>query len=464
MNANPLPRVTAAESGNRRALGSGAALAAGAQTTTAVALGLTTVIVARLLGPEGTGAYGVIASGVVMLITITALGLGVGITYSVSHGRWPAGDALRQSQLAAVAIGLPAIAVGVGLAVLLNDSVLRQVPVSTTLIAVSALPFALSWTYSWSVALGADRYGWYALAYGGHAVLTLVLVGGLTVPFGLQGAVAGLASAYVIASIAQAAIGSQRLAATGGLLLSLGARMRTAVSFGLRAYLSNSVSYLALRADLFILSAYAAPASVGRYAIALALTELVMLLPRSLSAVVLPRVAALDASAEAEHQRIVVIKSIRHTFVVALGAAALLAMASPLIPLVYGSAFTETILLTLLLIPGAAALGVSASFSAVIAGKGKPEYSLYAALMATVPSIGLYLIVIPEYGAHGAAIASTCSYTALTFAALMFFRHVTGIRTVTGLLPRPDDLADYRPLASSLIRYARYRGRPSDRS
>jgi O-antigen/teichoic acid export membrane protein len=429
--------------GERRALGSGAMLASAAQVATALALGLTSVFVARLLGPDGTGAYGVVSSGLVLLITMGSLGLGVGITYSVSHGRWPAGDALRQSQLVALALGLVVSAVGFGLAVLLDDSVLEEVPLGTAAIAVAAVPFALSWTYSWSVALGADRYEWYAVAYAGQAVLVLVLVAALGGAFGLEGAIAGLAAAYAIAAVAQLVVGARLLPAGEHLLRSAAARIRGAASFGLRAYMSNSVTYLALRADLFILSAYASAASVGHYAIALALTELVLLLPRSLAAVALPRVAALDASAEAEYQRLVMVKSIRHSVLVAVAAGLLLAAVTPLIPVIYGSDFSETIGLTLLLIPGAAALGAAAAFSSATTGKGKPEYSLYASMIVTVPSVALYLIVIPEHGATGAAIASSVSYFALAVAALLFFRRATGVRDLRGLLPRRDDLADY---------------------
>jgi O-antigen/teichoic acid export membrane protein len=449
--------VSTAGSGERRALGSGAVLASAAQVTTAAAIGLTTVVVARLLGPDGTGAYGVVSSGLILLITMGSLGLGVGITYSVSHGRWPAGDALRQSQLAALTLGLAVAAVGFGLVALLADSVLREVPFGTAAIAVAAVPFALSWTYSWSVALGADRYEWYAIAYGGQAVLVLALVAVLTPLFDLEGAVAGLAGAYAIAAVAQLAIGARRAPAESSPLAALGPRLRAAASFGLRAYLWTSVTYLALRADLFILSAYAPAAEVGHYAIALALTELVLLLPRSLAAVTLPRVAALDASAEGDYQKLVMIKAIRHSLLVALVAGVVLAAATPLVPLVYGAGFDETIGLTLLLIPGAIALGASAALASAMAGKGKPEYGLYASVIVTVPSVAAYLIVIPDHGATGAAIASTVSYAAMAVASLFFFRRATGVRELRGLIPRREDLADYRAAIAGLLQGRRSR-------
>jgi len=447
-----------ARSGERRALGSGAVLAAVAQVITAGALGLTSIVVARLLGPDGTGAYGVVSSGITLLIMLGSLGLGAGITYSVSNGRWPPEDALRQSQLLALALGLVAVAIGLVLAAQLQDSVLENVPLGTAAIAVAAVPFALSWTFSWSVALGADRYEWYALAYGGQALLVFVLVTALAVPFGLEGAVAGLVAAYVVAALTQLAVGRRRLGGKAPLGHALARRVRYAVSFGLRAYVANSVTYLALRADLFILSAYAAAASVGHYAIALALTELVLLLPRSLAAVALPRVASLDASGETDHQRGVMIKSIRHSALVAVGAAALLAAVTPLIPLVYGSGFEDTVALTLLLIPGAAALGIAASFSSATSGKGKPEYSLYTSILVTVPSVVAYLLVIPKHGATGAAITSSVSYLALAVVSLLFFRSATGVRELRALLPRAEDIGDYRAAIARLIAARRARG------
>jgi Na+-driven multidrug efflux pump len=62
-----------------------------------------------------------------------------------------------------------------------------------------------------------------------------------------------------------------------------------------------------------------------------------------------------------------------------------------------------------------------------LAGQGKPWISLKAMIPSLVVNIIFNLILIPIYGAKGAAIASTLSYSLAAFLFIHFYSKETGI-------------------------------------
>jgi O-antigen/teichoic acid export membrane protein len=434
----------------RRTLGAGATLASLSQIGAALTGGLMGVVIARILGPSGTGHVNLVLTAGLVLGALCSLGVEVGLNYHVSGRRWPAAAALRQSQLAAVVLGVLGAAAGTGIALALKGSAFRGVDVPAIVVGMAALPFMLGWTYSSYAALAMDRYEAYALAAAGQNTVALVLSPVLALPLEVTGAVAAVTISHAVIAVALLRWGSRALgAAPAGWLQETVGRAKEAVSFGLRANVSNVLQLLNYRADLFVLNAVASSADVGRYAVAVSITSLGQLMPRALASVVLPRVAALDTGTERAALDMVVVKSVRHSVLIALGTSVVLALGLLLVPFVYGSDFSEAIVLGLLLLPGIAFVGVGGVLSSTIVGKGKPQYSLYNVLMVTPPTLALYALLIPRFDAVGAALASTASYVAATFITLYFFHRVTGL-PLGELRPRAAELADYRDLAARI--------------
>jgi O-antigen/teichoic acid export membrane protein len=430
----------------RRTVGAGATLAVSSQVVSAVTGGALGIVVARLLGPDGTGEFNLVLTSTVVLTVVCSLGVEVGLNYRVSGGAWSAAAALRQAQLAALVLGGVGAALGIGLAVALEDSLFRGVSLTSLAVGVGALPFALSWTYSSFAALATDRYEAYATAIGAQNVVALLLGGGLGAAFGVTGAVAGVSASHAAVALGIYIWGARAFgSAPIGWLQDAVARLRDAAAFGLRANVGNILQLFNYRADLFVLNAFVSQGEVGRYAVATSVTALGQLMPRALASVVMPRVAALDAGTERAALDMVVVKSVRHAVLMALAMSVVLAAGLLLVPLVYGSEFEGAIVLGLLLIPGISFIAVGAVLSSTIVGKGKPQYSLYNVLMVTPVTLGLYAALIPALGAVGAALASSVSYIATTVVAWFYFRRVTGL-SAGALRPGADELRDYRAL------------------
>ena len=70
--------------------------------------------------------------------------------------------------------------------------------------------------------------------------------------------------------------------------------------------------------------------------------------------------------------------------------------------------------------------------------------------MSLVVGIALDLVLIPRYGASGAAAAASAAFLAGGFAALIVFRRRNPFAWRALLLPRRSDLAVFRALAGPL--------------
>ena len=436
-----------------RPMTSGAVMTAVSRGVAAVAAAATGVFIARLLGAGGAGRYAIAQSLAALLTVATTLGVEHGIAYYVSSGRWAAREAYRSAQRVALVCGLVGGAAGV-LARVAIPSAFGGLSLATTAIAAFILPFALSWFYFTFVALAVDDYEAFVLPPALQAGVCLALVVVLGSVFGLAGAVAGLALSHILTAFVSALLAGRVLARAPGGPAAEPGTLRRAVAFGVKGYAANALQFINYRLDLFILASVATAADVGHYAVAVAATGVMWLLPQAISEVLFPRVAALSATRTTEGESLRTMtetKSLRHTTLIVLVTSAVVALAVLfLVVPVYGGAFRQAIELGLILLPGVALLGIASPMASTIVGRGHPGYSLAITLVVTPLTIVLYVLLIPPLHARGAALGSSISYALSAVLVAVFYRRVVGESVLKRLLPTRSELADYRALAGHL--------------
>ncbi len=429
-----------------RPLRSGAVLMSVAQVVTALSGFATTVVVARVLGADGLGAYTVALSLLLVLGVVASLGLENGIAWSVAAGRWPPRAALRQTQALALGLGLAGMVVAL-VARLLVPSAFAGMSVALVAVAAGGLPFLISWQYSRWLAVALDRYEAFVVPPALVSVLALVLCAAGALLDDETGMIVGLLVAYVLTAVA-ALVDGWRSVPREAVPVGTGP-LREATWFGVRANAATALQFLNYRVDLFVLSAVATTSDLGLYATAVSVTSVMFLAPQTLAQIVFPRVAALSAggASDLEHRAMVEAKSLRHVSLITLVSVPAVAVAMAVaIPLLYGSDFDEAIGLGLVLLPGCALFGIASVLAATINGRGFPGYSLRAAAISTPIALALYAVLIPLLDEWGAAIASTVSY-AINFAVTAaYYRRATGDRVAPLLVPTREELHDLRAL------------------
>ena len=447
----------------RRALAGGALASVVAQVALLVGSAVVSIAVARILGPSDTGRYGVAATLFALLAPAATIGLRSGILYFVSRDEWPAGRALKESQLSALALGFAASLLTVPLYVVWKDGPLQGLggdALAVTLVAVTAF---LLWTFSSSILLALERYEAYGLTHIVLAVTGIVAGIGLMIPFGVVGALSGLAvsqlSAGLFAAISVIRVPGAREAARRRVEL---AELKKAIRFGSLTSLSEILWALSFRLDVVVLNAYVAASTVGVYFVAGSLGAIAWVLPGALQSVVLPRVAALEAASERgegkQGSQATVARSMRHSVLLTAPTAAgvsLLLVAA--VPVLYGPKFEDAVLYGFLLLPGVLAGGVGKVAAGNLIGRGRPGYTLLPQLLITPPTIAAYMVVIPEHGAEGAAIVSSISYGLSTAVAVWLLVRVAAMPLGAMLLPRRDDVQDYLLMTRAFGQYVRDR-------
>jgi O-antigen/teichoic acid export membrane protein len=238
--------------------------------------------------------------------------------------------------------------------------------------------------------------------------------------------------------------------------------LRDAFRFGIQAWVGNILQQANYRLDLLVLGAYASARHVGVYSVAVTITAVGWILPHGLQTVLFPRAARLDAAASegqlsAEESDAAVARATRHSVLLLVPSAVIVACLLALVPLVYGRKFDETVVLGLILLPGVLVLAVGKVLGSVISGRGKPRYMLYVGIASAVVTIALYFILIPIIHEWGAASASTVSYVLTTVILLGFFRRVTPLPLRTALVPTRADVKNYLEAAGALRAHFRAR-------
>jgi O-antigen/teichoic acid export membrane protein len=449
----------------------GASAALVGQLSTVAGSIVTSIFVAQMFGPAGTGTYALIGNLFAAVLLLAALGLPTGITFLVSRGTWPARRALRESFAAAVPMGLAGTALGLAFYAWTDHSVLNGIGRGEVAAVMAVVPFGLVWLFCSAIAIGRDLYERIATFQLSRAGLSVAAVIGLGIAFGLNGAILGFALAQVLgAAAAGASLARFNRRETVDPALRSDRRettrpLRTALRFGRRAWSADVLQFLNYRLDLFILAAYVARAEVGLYSLAVSLTMLAWLVPSAIGQVLLPRTASLDSASTAGHvsradANGAVARVIRHTVILQLPTGAVVVVLLTVgIPLVYGAPFHGSIALGLLLLPGVLAASVAKVVSPVITGRGFPIYSVYNVLITVPVTVTLYYLLIPPLGATGAALASTASYTLTTILAMYFYRRATGSSVRAALVPTRADVREYRVAVAHVMSSGRARVR-----
>jgi O-antigen/teichoic acid export membrane protein len=186
---------------------------------------------------------------------------------------------------------------------------------------------------------------------------------------------------------------------------------RTICVFGLRGQVGGVVSLLNLRLDFLLLGGVSGPAVLGAYSIASKYAELLRLPGLAITYVSYPRFARMTV--EAARTRV------RRLFLPAIVLNALLAVplaiaARWLLPALYGKDFSSAITPTWILLGGLLGEGLAGLITGYLYGRGKPGLNSLAMGGGLVATLILDLLLIPRFGAIGAAVASTVAYLLTT--------------------------------------------------
>jgi O-antigen/teichoic acid export membrane protein len=369
---------------------------------------LASVIAARVLGPPGKGALAV--TGLITSLAVQFGDLGFHASATYFSARQP--SALRRVAALSLWAGLWMGVLLSGLvlaAVWLFPGSLGEIPEGYLLIAVVAIPFGLLSLYFQNLLLGMQRilaFNVVDLAGKGVGLLATILVLRLFHLGVWELLVAGLVIS-VAGSLATMWIVFREAPLSFGIDWGLA---RDMFRYGMKVYLACLCAYLVIRIDLLMVNYFNGVIEAGIYSVAVGFADLVYMLPIAIGTILFPRIAR-DQTGEGGLTLLACRFAVLLMGVVCLAAGLL---AKPIILFLYGPAFANSVGPFLWLLPGVFALSLEAIVANDLAGRGYPAILVVFWCIGLLLNIGLNLILIPRWGATGAAAASTVTYAVMS--------------------------------------------------
>lgn len=416
---------------------------------------LTSVLVARALGPSGKGTVDLVIATAGLFCMVTSFSLPSGVTYVVARGNVATGFLLRQLALVALLQGILTAVLLLLLQVTGYDAALYSRETgSWVLLAVVVMVIFMGFNAFWrAILIGHQKIIQVnqvdIIARVFLPVLLLVAIGSFT-------AVSNLISSAVVAwiNIAGTIFTTLMLYRT---VHSLPAspqqgskELSRALSFALPCYLGNLVQYLNFRLDVFMVSFFVGLEGVGLYALAVSTGQLIWLISNAVAVALFPKVAASGATSLPDVIRVTA-HATRLALFASFGASVVVAILSnQVIPLMYGDPFRHVVTPLLWLLPGIVAFAPVSILAAYIAGIGKPRFNFYISSVALLLTVSLDLLLIPRFAITGAAVASTVSYTVSAVLTVWLFVRETRTSLRDILLLTSDDLANMATFARAI--------------
>lgn len=411
----------------------------------------TSVILARVLGPEGKGIYALATLLPSLIVTFGNLGIGPATVYYVARNEFNRKEILGNNVFLSLGVGAVGIIAGLVVVFFFGETVFPGVPVAYLLLALVLVPVEIFSSYIRCVLLGAQSIKEFnyvqitqsALFLGFIALALLGLRGGAS------GAIlAGLATWLLIDVM------TFRLAmkVAGGISLRLNVSyIKQVTKYGLQAHLANILGFLNYRVDMFLVNGFLGPAAVGLYSVGVGLVEKLWLISNAAGTVLFPRVAA--ESEEERRKEFTPLVARTVLWMTAIGALVLIFLSGWIVHLLYSDVYLPAIGALQALLPGIVTFSAGRVLSNDVAGRGHPGLSIYTGIGAVITNVVLNIIWIPGYGIVGAAWASTVSYTVSFVMALFFYCGLSGNSWTKVIFPQRGDWTLYEQTAKTLFEW-----------
>lgn len=386
-----------------------------AQVVANVGFFVAVLVIARGLGPDGRGTVAFVIVSALILARLAPVGLTEATLIFASQRPASRPSLLANSLAFGVAAGAFLGAVAAGVLLMLG-------PAAPSGIGPSEIPLLFVGTLAATIVGMADPF---LVASGrilqGAIVMAIVpwIYAGLLAAFLLSGrltvplAVGAWATAMSVGGLALVAIAVSSTRPTRPVMSLL----REAIAFGIRPWVGHTASFLNMRLDQMILGVMAAQATLGIYAAAVNVGEVLLYLPASV--VLVPALAQMDPTA----RHALALRSFRILALTTAASVAGAAVVGPLfIPIVFGPRFQASVEPFLWLLPGAFGYVAMKVFGSALLASSHTGRSPLGSIVALVVGVVLDLLLIPPFGAVGAAAAASGAFLVGGVVALALYR------------------------------------------
>ena len=397
---------------------------------------LSSVVLARFLGPENRGIFALVL--LLPEIAGTFGNMGFQSANAVYAGLEPESRsalAWHSVVLALVFGGLSALASWLFLQS--GSSPARSIvhaPIWMYLVALTTIPMIILNEYWNSIVRGMNRIGTNNIIEVSQKLASVVMLLTFVGVFklGVRGAV-WADWIYNLGVLVPVALVLHRFQVLRRPSLDPGVLKRTG-RFAGASYIGGILTYLNYRVDQLIIAMLLPPAQLAFYSIAVAIAERIWIPTGAVATALLPHLTT-----QKERDPSLAVTIARHTALVTAAGCLIVALLARLgIRIMYGSAFLPAVRPLQWLLPGIFALTISKVLVSELSARKKVDYSIYTVAFATAVNIGGNLVLIPRLGITGASVASSISYAVLSLSITAYYIYETKVDWRTFLVTAHD--------------------------
>lgn len=400
---------------------------------------LASIIVARILGPYSKGIYALIVLLPSLLSVFFNTGINSTVIFLKGRRGYSDGQLINASIFPIIILSAAALLTGL-IAVIFGKPFFHDVPRHYLILATFVIPFNLMSIMLMSLLYSRENFTLIntvqfllraadiilvAMVIFNRSVLYLILVD-------ISTSIAGLVIAYFII-VKRGKISIKPVWETEV--------VRDMVSFAWKVHLSNVITFLHYKADLFLISFFMNPFFVGIYSLAVNISEKIWMVSSSIGSVVYPKMT----NVETQERTRLTNKTVRVVFFISvLTVLSLFMTVQFLIPFLYGESYRGSVLPVRILLVGILMISISRLMSNHLAASNKPQITLASKSATFLLNIILNIVFIPKYGVNGAAVATSISYSLNTIIVLIIYAKESGSTISDILFIKKSDLKNLR--------------------
>lgn len=363
------------------------------------------LLVARWLAPAGRGYYAGITTWPFFLMVLGELGLSAALVYFTSRDRGRVDDYVRTGTAFLTVVSVPLTGAALLLAPTLSGGdadVLAAYRVGFASIALYFLGAAP--THALQL-LSLQRWGMVRLIQPTSFVIAIVVVHAW-VGVSLLSVIALQISTFLLQSVVAWVLYLQVRPRAGRVDFSL---LPPLVRFGLPSLLASGTTLVNGKVDQLVMSLAVPAEELGRYAVAVSLAMLGAPVTSALGHVLYPRLAAESAITAATRSQIR--RALQASYAIGACVPLPLAVAAQwLVVPVFGAGYAGAATLLIVLAPGSVMLAANALVGDMLRGLGRPAAVARAQGVGVLVTIVGLFVLLPPFGAMGAALTSTVVY------------------------------------------------------
>ncbi|QLL44316.1 oligosaccharide flippase family protein [Sulfitobacter pontiacus] len=397
------------------------------------------LFISRLLGPEGAGTYAVALLLPTLLSQLLNLGLASANVYFVASKQFALTRVWTASRDLVLGMSILGLMIGSVTIIFAGNILFPGIDSRLLFLAMLIFPTSLMTGVLTSLYQGLQNFRAYNLLVLIQPTVALFMMVCLwaTSTFSLSTVLIATAAAHAV-SMATGLVMMGKSVAVLARSIDTRGYLRPALRYGIKVHLGNVVAFLNYRMDIFLVNLFVGPAGAGLYSIAVRLVEQLWIISQAVSTVLLPRLAAMMGNDAGRR----VLTPVMARFVLwgtMLAAGMLAAVATPLIEGLFGAKFRGATPALMILLPGVVMISCGRVLANDLAARGLVGVNLALAIGVLVVNLIGNLLLIPEYGILGAALATTIAYMANFLVRLILQNRLSGTIWWHVLIPMADD-------------------------